>query len=105
MWNYHDDDISSPAAAIDLEIEGLPAEVKRGLMEHYRVDSDHSNAFAVWQSLGSPESLSVGQREELQKAAQLQRLTSPERIPVEKGTLRIEFTLPRQGLSLLRLSW
>jgi xylan 1,4-beta-xylosidase len=105
VWNYHDDDISSPAAAIDLEIKGLPAEVKRGLLEHYRVDSDHSNAFAAWQSLGSPESLSIGQREELQKAAQLQLLTSPERVSISKGTLKIEFALPRQGLSLLRLSW
>ena len=105
VWNYHDDDIFSPAAAIDLEIEGLPAEVKRGLLEHYRVDSDHSNAFAVWQSLGSPESLSIAQRERLQKAGQLQLLTSPERVSISKGTLKIDFVLPRQALSLLRLSW
>ena len=105
VWNYHDDDISSPAAAIDLEIKGLPAEVKRGLLEHYRVDSDHSNAFAVWQSLGSPEFMSVGQREELQKAGQLQLLTSPERVSISKGILKMDFVLPRQALSLLRFSW
>ena len=105
VWNYHDDDVPSPVAAISMEIEGLPAEVSRGLLEHYRVDSGHSNAFAVWQSLGSPESLSQGQREELQKAGQLQLLTSPEWVSIEKGTLGIEFTLPRQGLSLLCLSW
>lgn len=105
VWNYHDEDVPFSAASIELEIEGLPAEVNRGLLEHYRVDSDHSNAFGVWQSVGSSESLSVGQREELQKAGQLHQLKSPERVSIKKGDLKIEFSLPRQGLSLLRLSW
>jgi len=105
VWNYHDDDISSPTTAIDLEIESLPSEVKHGLLKHYRVDSHHSNAFAVWQSLGSPEALSTGQRDELQKAGQLQLLTAPERVSIKQGILKIEFDLPRQGLSLLSLSW
>jgi len=79
--------------------------VKRGLLEHFRVDADHSNAFAVWRSLGSPESLSPEQREQLQKSGQLQLLASPDWVSIESGRLAIQLSLPRQGLSLLRLGW
>jgi len=105
VWNYHDDDVASPAAAVDLKIEGLPAEVKRGLVEHYRVDADHSNAFAAWRSMGAPEPLSPAQTDQLQKAGQLQLLTSPSWLSIDNGTVELRFTLPRQSLSLLRLGW
>jgi xylan 1,4-beta-xylosidase len=41
----------------------------------------------------------------LQRAAQLQLLTSPAWISLERGTAHLQFTLPRQGLSLVRLTW
>jgi len=105
VWNYHDDDVPVPAATIDLDISGLPAEVKRGLFEHYGVDSDHSNAFTVWKSMGASESLSAPQRAQLEQAGQLQLLNSPEWISIEGGTFKTQFALPRQGLSLIRLTW
>lgn len=105
VWNYHDDDLPVPAATIDLTVSGLPVEVKRGLLEHYRVDSDHSNAFTVWKSLGAPEPLSPSQAEQLDKAGQLQLLNSPKWISIENGTVTMQFALPRQGLSLIRLAW
>jgi xylan 1,4-beta-xylosidase len=105
VWNYHDDDVPFVAASIHLVITDLPAEVKRGLIEHFRVDSEHSNAFAAWQAMGSPESLSAAQAEQLQNAGQLQILTSPMWVDIKSGTFTTQFTLPRQGISLLRLSW
>ena len=59
VWNYHDDDVPFPAAPIDLVITGLPEDAKRGLLEHFRIDSDHSNAFAAWKEMGSPQSPST----------------------------------------------
>ncbi len=105
VWNYHDDDLPDAAAPIDLSLSGLPIEVKRAMMEHFRVDSDHSNAFSAWKAIGSPASLSQSQQEALEKSGQLQLLGSPERISIENKTLRLHFDLPRQGLSLLRISW
>jgi xylan 1,4-beta-xylosidase len=105
IWNYHDDDLPADAAPIDLVIEGLPAKTKIGLGEHFRVDSDHSNAFAAWKDTGSLQSLSPGQYEQLEGAGQLQLLNSPAWIPIERGAARLQFTLPRQGLSLLRIAW
>jgi len=105
LWNYHDDDIPFPAASIDLVITNLPAGIKRVFVEHYRVDSDHSDAYTAWRSMGSPESLSAAQLEQLQAAGQLQLLTSPAWADIEKGAFKTQLTLPRQGLSLVRIEW
>ncbi len=105
VWNYHDDDVPFPAAPIDLEITGLPANVARGLLEHFRVDSEHSNAFTAWKEMDSPQSPSANEYERLRHAGQLQLLTSPAWIEIQRGAVQLHLTLPRQGLSLMRLAW
>ncbi|HXB99018.1 MAG TPA: hypothetical protein VNU74_01380 [Terriglobales bacterium] len=105
IWNYHDDDLPFPATSIDLAIDGLPADARRGLLEHFRVDSDHSNAFTIWKEMGSPRVLSESERNRLESAGQLQMLSSPAWTNIQGGTVRVQFSLPRQGLSFLRLAW
>jgi xylan 1,4-beta-xylosidase len=105
IWNYHDDDLPAPAAPIDLVIEGLPPDAKKALSEHFRIDAHHSNAFTAWKEMGSPQSPSPVQYEQLQDAAQLQLLNSPEWITLDHGATHLQFALPRQGLSLLRIAW
>ncbi len=105
IWNYHDDDISAAVTPIDLVVSGLPAKTSRGLLEHFRVDSSHSNAFTVWKEMGSPQTPTDVQYEQLQRAGQLQLLTSPGWVPIAQGAAHLQFTLPRQGLSLVRISW
>jgi xylan 1,4-beta-xylosidase len=105
IWNYHDDDLPAPAAQIDLLVDGLPSSATVGLSEHFRVDASHSNAFTAWKEMGSPQAPSATQYQQLQDAGQLQLLNSPAWIPIQKGAARLQFTLPRQGLSLLRITW
>jgi xylan 1,4-beta-xylosidase len=105
VWNYHDDDLPTAAAPIDLMINGLPTEVTRGLLEQFLVDSEHSNAFAAWKEMGSPNPPSAGQHQQLETAGQLQLLNSPAWLSIENRTLHLQFALPRQGLRLLRISW
>ena len=105
VWNYHDDDLPFPASPIDLTITGLPANAKRGLIEHFRIDSDHSNAFTAWKEMGSPQSPNAHESELLQSIGQLQLLSSPAWVDMQEGSVKLQFVLPRQGLSLLRLSW
>jgi xylan 1,4-beta-xylosidase len=105
IWNYHDDDLAVPPASINLEVDGFPTAATRGVLEHFRVDSQHSNSFAAWKEMGSPESLSAEQVEQLQGKGQLQLLESPREIMIEHGLLQLRFGLPRQGLSLVRFTW
>ena len=105
MWNYHDDDLPAAATPIDLVIDGLPAKRQRGMVEHFRVDSSHSNAFTEWKEMGSPQAPTPAQYELLQSAGQLQLLTSPAWMLIAQGTIHLQFALPRQGLALVRVSW
>jgi len=105
VWNYHDDDLPAAATPVDLTISGLPAEVHRALLETFAVGSTHSNAFAAWNKMGSPQVLSAEQHDELESAGQLQLVNSPAWTPIENRSLHLQFALPRQELRLLRISW
>jgi xylan 1,4-beta-xylosidase len=105
IWNYHDDDLPAPAAPIDLTIEGLPPDAKRASSEHFRIDAHHSNAFTMWKGMASPQSPSPVQYEQLQDAGQLQLLDSPAWISIAGGAAHLQFSLPRQGVSLIRIAW
>jgi len=105
VWNYHDDDVPADPTPIDLALSGLPARTSRALHEHFRVDASHSNAFAVWKEIGSLQSPTEAQYEQLQHAGQLQLLTSPAWVVIAQGAAHLQFDLPRQGISLIRIVW
>ena len=105
VWNYHDDDMPGPAAAVQVTIAGIPAGVKRVLLEHYRIDEEHSNSYTVWKQMGSPQAPTTEQYELLRRAGQLELLTSPWWLDVDQGKVTVEMALPRQATSLLRLQW
>jgi xylan 1,4-beta-xylosidase len=105
IWNYHDDDLPAPAASIDLIVDGLPPDARKALSEHFRIDAHHSNSFTAWKEMGSPQSPTPAQYEQLQDAGQLQLLNSPAWISLDHGSAHLEFALPRQGLSLIRIAW
>jgi xylan 1,4-beta-xylosidase len=105
VWNYHDEDLPAPEAPIELNITGLPAGLEHALLEHFRIDGSHSNAFSVWKKMGSPQSPSPEQYRALEEAGQLQLLTSPQWIPLHSSSAQLKFSLPRQAVSLVRLSW
>jgi xylan 1,4-beta-xylosidase len=105
VWNYHDEDLPAPAAPVELTVAGLSRTAQHALVEHFRIDSTHSNAFSAWKNMGSPPSLSPESYAELERAGQLQLLTSPGWIPIHSGSVQLKFLLPRQSMSLIRLSW
>jgi xylan 1,4-beta-xylosidase len=105
IWNYHDDDVAGPNAAIALSVQGLPAGAQRVLLSHYRIDANHSNAYSVWKAIGSPQEPTPDQQRQLEAAGQLQLLDSPNWLWNQSGTASINFDLPRQAVSLIRLEW
>lgn len=105
VWNYHDDSNQAAPAEIRLRIDGLPQGVSQALLEHWAVDHGHSNAYTVWQTLGSPQNPSAAQYERIKAAGQLQLRESPRWIVVHGNAVELSFTQPTQGLSLLDLSW
>ena len=104
VWHYHDDDLPGPDAAVDLVIDDLPA-VDRVLVKHFRIDEDHSNSYTAWRRMGSPQEPTPAQRAAIESAAALAPLGSPRWIGAREGSARLRFRLPRQGVSLVQLSW
>jgi xylan 1,4-beta-xylosidase len=105
LWNYQDDDLPASPAQVQLTIAGLPATVRRVLVQHDRIDHDHSNAYTAWQVMGSPQQPTPAQLDQLRAAGQLQALTSPVWIDVANGRITLPVSLPSQATSLLRLNW
>lgn len=103
IWNYNDDDISGPSSPIVLTLDHL--QNKKVLVHHYRVDSSFSNSFEKWKVMGSPQKPGTTQYKELEAAGGLQLCTSPEWKDVSGQKLILNFDLPRQGVSLIRLTW
>jgi xylan 1,4-beta-xylosidase len=103
VWNYHDDDKAGPAEPVALTINGIPS--AKVLLTHYRIDSEHSNSYEVWKKMGSPQNPTSAQIAELQKAGGLQILGKPQKLKTQKNTLLVNFSLPRQGVSLVQISW
>ena len=107
VWHYHDDDVPGPAADVELSLStACPSrEAARG-SQHFRIDDDHSNAYTAWQRMGSPRSRPRSSTRELERAGQLTAMqasgdtsTSPTRAAT------VQFTLPRQAVSLLVIEW
>jgi len=105
LWNYHDVNQPAEAAPASVTIHGIPAGIDRVLLEHYRIDETHSNAYAVWQRMGSPQNPTGQQYADLQASGQLQLFASPVWLEVRGGEVKISTQLPRQAVSLLRLKW
>jgi xylan 1,4-beta-xylosidase len=105
LWNYHDDDLPAAGAEVQVTIAGVPAGVKKVLLEHYRIDDTHSNSYSVWKGMGSPQTPTAEQYARLKEAGQLELLSSPEWLDVNGGKVTIGTRLPRQATSLMRLIW
>jgi len=105
VWNYHDVNQPAPATPTTVIVRGIPAGVQRVLLQHYRIDQTHSNAYTLWQQMGSPQHPTSQQYADLQAAGQLQLLTSPVWLDVVDGQVHISTELPRESISLLHLTW
>ncbi len=103
-WNYHDNNnLDVRDALVEIRLNGIPAE--KILMHHYRIDQEFSNSYTAWKKMGSPQKPDTEQILELEKAGQLQMLASPKWTDIKNNQTSIQMEIPRQGVSLIKLSW
>jgi xylan 1,4-beta-xylosidase len=102
-WHYHDDDVPGPPAKVTMTVEGLGGSKAR--VQHFRIDADHSNAYTAWLRMASPQNPSTAQYAALERASDLAELQPPSAVAFADGRATIDFTLPRQAVSLLVLEW
>jgi xylan 1,4-beta-xylosidase len=105
VWHYHDDDLPGPEATVELTLEHLPVANDHAQLDHFRIDETHSNAFSAWKRIGSPPRPTPEQYAELEDSGQLAVLVPTQPIDFRDGRVVLRFSLPRQAVSLLKLTW
>jgi xylan 1,4-beta-xylosidase len=105
VWDYHDVAEGGGRAEVKVQVKGLPVGVRRALVERYRIDGTHSNAYTAWKAMGSPQRVSAEQVAALQAVGGLELSTSPVWVDVEGGVVKLETRLERESMELMRLSW
>lgn len=104
LWNYHDEDKQEAVARpVQVSITGLPS--KKVKVTHYRIDNEHSNSYEAWKKMGSPQNPTTKQIAQLEKEGQLQAIGKAAKKKINNGEFVMNITLPRQGVSLLKLDW
>jgi xylan 1,4-beta-xylosidase len=105
VWNYHDVNQPGSPAPAAITVKGIPAGVHRVLLEQFRIDDSHSNAYTAWLAMGSPQRPTDEQDAQLEAAGQLQAQGSPQWLVEHDGKVEIGASLPLESVSLMRLTW
>jgi len=103
IWNYHDEDLHNTVDPFTLSIKNIPS--ANVTVTQYRIDDMHSNSYEVWKKMGSPQNPTQAQIAELEKAGQLQTMGKPEKARTVNGERKLAISLPRQGVTLVKLDW
>jgi xylan 1,4-beta-xylosidase len=100
IWNYHDDDVPGPDAAVRLQLAGLGMASARKLTE-WRIDETHGNSFAEWKRIGAPPSPDAKQYQQIAAAAAMKPQSRS--LAVRRGAAMLDFPVPRQGVMLIEI--
>lgn len=97
LYNFH------PSVSRDLGNQHIRYEISlpEGEYEliHYRLDSQNCNTYTAWRMAGSPEALTLKQRNAIQSAEKLKPLFTEDGI---SGTYVDAMVLPADGVSVLK---
>lgn len=91
---------------VEVRVAGVAKKrVKSVMVEQYRIDGTHSNAYTAWKAMGSPAHPTAEQTAKLQRAGKLERMGPAQRVEVKDGAARVRVEMPGESVELLRVSW
>ena len=103
LYSHHDLIDYRGSSTVELELANLPGGDRPLTLRHYRIDATHSNAYAEWLRQGSPMYPTPGQYAAIQARDGLELLEAPRTVSPQGGALRLSFSMPAHGISLLEL--
>ena len=101
LYCHHDDWDVQDTFDVDLKLSNLPS--GRMQVRHYRIDAEHSNAYAEWMRQGMPDYPNAGQYAAIKARDGLELLTPPDTVLVTEGGAALQFSMPVHAVSLLVL--
>ena len=107
MWAWFGYDEPNYTYMKEAQVEIAVENAKNGqpTLTHYRIDGERSNSYAAWQKMGSPAAPTEAQQRALESAGQLQQLDRRSACASADGRVTLTVQLPRQGVSLLTLTY
>lgn len=103
VWNYHDLNIISPPAAVNVVVKGIGA--SEATVIHYRIDQQNSNSYEAWKKIGSPQDVSKEQYQQLEEVGKLKKIAGPLSHDIFRGELIIPTQMEGQAVSLFVIEW
>jgi xylan 1,4-beta-xylosidase len=105
LWNYREDDSQRQARKSTITITGLPKSLHQAKLTTYVVDENHSNSYAAWKKMGSPQSPTQEQYKQLETDGKLEQGNGPNLVKAENGICKFPLQFTPQSLMLLRFRW
>ena len=102
LYCHHDDWDRRETFDVELDLTGLPE--GEYTLRHYRIDGEHSNAYAEWQRQGEPDWPNPGQYAAIRARDGLELLSEPAVLRVTADGARTGFSMPSHAVSLLCLT-
>jgi xylan 1,4-beta-xylosidase len=103
LWNYHDEDVSTPIANVELSIAHVPGKVIH--VDRFLMDAEHGNAYSAWLKMGSPEHLAPTQLNNLRVLVLAGKAEDRNEVKSSDAPLKLSLTLQRQAVTLYHLTW
>ena len=103
ICHHHDDWDAVGEVEIALEVANLSFQ-NEVLVTHYRIDREHSNAYAEWMRQGKPMYPTSEQRATIKVRSGLEMLETPRKVTLNGGQISLKFRLPVHGVSLVSIS-
>ena len=103
VWRHTDDQYQTDeqAARVAVEVAGLAA--SGYTLQHFRIDSTHSNAHTVWRDLGSSQDPTEEELNVIKARQGLETFEPARDVSPDQGTLALSLDLPLPSVSLLVL--
>ena len=104
LWHHGDDQYADAGPAeVEVTVHRLPFPAAPVQVRHWRIDGAHSNAYAVWQSLGRPQDPTPAELAQIKARQGLEPGPHVDVTASGTATLRLRLSLPRHACSLLEI--
>lgn len=101
IYSHHDDWNRSGETPVELDLVNLPFADKQVTLKQYRIDADHSNAYAEWVRQGKPMYPVEGQYAAIKARDGLEMASAPGKLAIHGGSAKISLALPVHSVTLL----
>lgn len=102
-FSHHDDWDMAVEQELQLTVENYPLE-GRIKIRHYRIDHQHSNAYAEWVKQGKPNYPTEQQYDIIKEKAALELIHQEQTLELSDGRIELKFNLPAHAISLIEIS-